>query len=109
MQFSLRSLLTIMLVVAAFLAGRMPVQWKLEAAIEEAKKQREQAMKAQMIARKTAVEALRSAEISRKIAEEERRRAEEAMSSRSAPNAEPLPQETGAGHIRGEVNEGKVP
>jgi len=70
MQFSLRTLLTIMLVVAAFFAGRMPVQWKLEMAIEEAKKQRERAIMAQVMAQKEAEEARRVAEMARKRAEE---------------------------------------
>ena len=78
MQFSLRTLLTLMLVVAAFFAGRMPVQReleRLEGAVEEAKKHQERAMKAEQVA----VEARYLAERERKRAEEERNRAAEAI------------------------------
>lgn len=63
MQFSLRTLLTLMLVVAAFLAGRMPVQRELERlrAIEkDAIKQREMELKARREAEKALMQAKRA-------------------------------------------------
>jgi hypothetical protein len=76
-QFSLRTLLTIMLVVAAFLAGRMSVQPELEmlkAAEKEAIKKREM----ERVAREKAVNALRRAETALRIEREQREKAAEA-------------------------------
>jgi len=102
MQFSLRSLLTIMLVVAAFLAGRMPVQRELERlrAIEkDAIKQREMELVAREQAEKALMQAeraLRMAEQQRELAADATRRLEEeavrqendSVSSRPTPKAE---------------------
>ena len=76
-QFSLRTLLTVMLVVAAFLGGRMSVQPELErlrAAEEEAIKKREM----ERVARERAVEALRRAETALRMEREQREKTAEA-------------------------------
>jgi len=76
-QFSLRTLLTLTLVVAAFFAGRMPVQRELERlrVIEkEAIKQREM----ELVARKEAEKALMQAERALRMAEQQREMAAEA-------------------------------
>ncbi len=76
-QFSLRTLLTIMLVVAAFLGGRMSVQPELErlrAAEKEAIKKREM----EHVAREEAEEALRHAETALRMEKEQREKAAEA-------------------------------